>query len=87
MVQPVKVRRECGLQQHACQPCTQADPWPADCRSFMFGLAGAYDPLGSQAYGGGNQVRPLLLPLSSPASVQEALVLKTLSLRLPSLAV
>ncbi len=52
----------------------------------MFGLAGAYDTLGSQAYGGGNQVRPLHLLLSSTESVQEARVLETLSLRLSPLA-
>ena len=46
----------------------------------MFGLAGAYDTLGSQAYGGGNQVTHLHLLLSSTAFVQEACVLMTLSL-------
>ena len=50
----------------------------------MFGLAGAYDTLGSQAYGGGNQVRPLHLLLSSTGSVQEARVVKAPSLRLSS---
>ena len=52
----------------------------------MFGLAGAYDTLGSQAYGGGNQVRPFHLLLISAGSVWEAHILMALSVRLSSLA-
>eukprot|EP00891_Asterochloris_glomerata_P006992 jgi/Astpho2/6992/Aster-x1413 len=36
-------------------------------RSFMFGLAGAYDTLGSQAYGGGNQVMVLTWAITATA--------------------
>ena len=45
----------------------------------MFGLAGAYDTLGSQAHGGGNQVTHPHLLLSLTASDQEARVLMTLT--------